>query len=85
MGRIHPEIQKIDFEGLRTVYEDMPVVLDLIDQFERHFAISKHIEAWFRMTGMSPIGWEPVDFQLQHFAADLPRLTLTMINTGRKP
>ena len=83
MGKNRPQIAKIDFERLREVYQDQPVVLELIDQFERHFAISKHIEAWFTMVGMSPIGWEPIDFEVRHDSTDLPRMTMHLVNTGR--
>ena len=83
MGKNRPEIRKIDFERLREVFQDQPVVLELISEFETSFAISKHIVAWFDMVGMSPIGWEPTNFEVRHEATDLPRMTMDLVNTGR--
>ena len=82
MGKNRPEIRKIDFERLREVFQDQPVVLELISEFETSFAISKHIVAWFDMVGMSPIGWEPTDFEIRHSSGDVARMTIQLLNTG---
>lgn len=82
-ARKRPEIPKIDFERLRLRYSEDPVALELIDQFEASFAVSKHIVAWFDMIGMSPIGWEPTSFDVRHEATDLPRMTMELVNIGR--
>ena len=82
-ARKRPEIPKIDFERLRLRYSEDPVALELIDQFEASFAASKHIVAWFDMVGMSPIGWEPTDFEIRHSSGDVARMTIQLVNIGR--
>ena len=81
-ARKRPEIPKIDFERLRRRYSEDVVALELIDQFEASFAVSKHIVAWLSMVGLNPIGWEPTDFEIRHSAGDVARMTIQLLNTG---
>lgn len=75
-------VKRLSLEQIRSIYDGDPIITSLCDWAEEAEASVRLTDEMFGRIGMSPKGWGVTGVNMTMAVADVPRLSVELIETS---